>query len=65
LNIRGDHLAACGLWALPGFFPLRKSPQVRKHPVELELPNLGVDPGLSREQLDRLCWEILKPAVEK
>ena len=31
---------------------------------EFDLPNMGVNPSLSREQLDRLCWEILHPVVE-
>jgi hypothetical protein len=54
--------------ALPGFFPSnghRKAQHVHMSAVEPDLPNPGVDPRLSREQLDRLCKEILDPPVEE
>jgi hypothetical protein len=54
--------------ALPGFCPPtgnRKSQRVRRPVVETGLPNMGVDPRLSREQLDRLCYEILHPPAEE
>ena len=38
---------------------------IRISAVEPDLANMGVDPGLSREQLDRLFPEILDPPVEK
>ena len=58
--VEGNDVVKWAIRALPGFCPTRKAPQ-----IELDLPNLGVDPGLSRKQLDQLCWEILNPAVEK
>ena len=54
--------------ALPGFsgasgkrFPQRKPSESQQ---EFDIPNMGVDPQLTREDLDRLCREILHPAGE-
>jgi hypothetical protein len=52
--------------ALPGFAGTsgkhrHQVQQVRQSDQEPDLPNMGVDPRLSREQLDRLCREILDP----
>jgi hypothetical protein len=52
--------------ALPGFPEacgkrFGQKPSVRKPVEDLDLPNMGVDPRLSREDLDRLCREILDP----
>ena len=51
---------------LPGFFGASgKYFSQKPSSQEFDLPNLGVDPWLSREDLDRLCWEILHPVVEE
>jgi hypothetical protein len=53
--------------ALPGFCPPNNHPkpqQVRSSTVETDLPNMGVDPQLSREDLDRPWREILHPPDE-
>ena len=56
--------------ALPGFpemfgkyFSQERS--VCKPDQKPDLPNMGVDPRLSREDLDRLCREILDPPAER
>jgi hypothetical protein len=56
--------------ALPGFSEacgnrFGQKPSVRKPEQETDLPNMGVDPRLSREDLDRLCREILHPPEEE
>jgi hypothetical protein len=56
--------------ALPGFSGAsgRRFPQkrcVRKPDQELDLPNLGAALRPSREQLDRLCYEILNPPAKE
>ena len=55
--VDGNEAIEGAIRALPGFCPIRRAPQVHKP----DLPNMGVDPRLSREQLDRLCREILDP----
>jgi hypothetical protein len=39
--------------------------QVHKPDREPDLPNMGVAPRLSPEQIDRLCREILDPPAEE
>ena len=55
--------------ALPGFsgasgkyFQPKQS--ATKPNQDFDIPNMGVDPSLSREDLDRLWHEILHPPVE-
>jgi hypothetical protein len=60
--VDGNDVVKRAIRALPGLCLPNSPPQVSKPVQEVDLPNLGVDPGLSREQLDRLCWEILHPA---
>jgi len=64
----GNEVFKRAIRALPGFseasgkyFSQRKPSESQQ---EFDLPNMGVDPQLSREQLDRHCWEILHPPVE-
>jgi hypothetical protein len=67
--VDGNEVFKRAIRGLPGFstvvsgkyFSQRKPNESQP---EFDLPNLGVDPQLSREQLDRLCWEILHPPVE-
>ena len=50
--------------ALPGFCP--PSGRRKAQPVGSSVDDfLCIDPRLSREDLDRLCWEILHPPKEK
>jgi hypothetical protein len=66
--VDGNEVFKRAIRALPGFpeasgkyFSQKQS--IRKPVEEPELPNMGVDPQLSREQLDRLWHEILQPMV--
>lgn len=65
--VDGNEVLKLAIRALPGFKEssgkcfLEKRPDGK--PDEQELMDLGVDPRLSREDLDRLCWEILHPPV--
>jgi hypothetical protein len=59
-TVDGNEVLKRAIRALPGFRSIPKM-RVRRPVAETDLPNMGVDPRLSREQLDRLCWEILHP----
>ena len=62
--VDGNEVIKQAIRGLPGFCPPNshsEAPQVRKPDQELDIPNMGVDPQLSRDDLDRLCWEILHP----
>jgi hypothetical protein len=69
-TVDGSHGIKRAIRALPGFSVAsgkcfsQQKPSASKPDQEFDLPNMGVDPGLSREQLDRLCWEIVHPPVE-
>ena len=65
-TVDGNEVLKQAIRALPGFskgkyFSQRKPSESQQ---EFDLPNMGVDPSLSCEDLDRLCWEILHPAAE-
>jgi hypothetical protein len=61
-TVDGNEAIKRAIRALPGFSEAcGKKPSVRKPEQETDLPNMGVDPRLSREDLDRLCREILHP----
>jgi hypothetical protein len=69
-NVNGNEVFKRAIRALPGFpvasgkyFSQKPSPN--KVDQDLDVPNMGVDPSLSREDLDRLWHEILHPAVAK
>ncbi len=68
-NVNGNEVFKQAIRATPGFpeesgkYFSRQKPS--KSQQEFDLANMGVDPSLSREHLDRLCWEILHPAVEE
>ena len=73
-TVDGNEGVKQAIRALPGFseasrrYSLRKNvgmPQVRPPVEEAELPNMGVDPRLSREDLDRLCKEVFDLVTEK
>jgi hypothetical protein len=61
-TVDGNEVLKQAIRALPGFHEAcgTKRP-VRKPDQETDLPNMGVDPRLSKEDLDRLCREILHP----
>ena len=66
-NVDGSEVIKRAIRALPGFpeasgkyFSQQKPSEYQQ---EFDLPNMGVDPSLSREDLGRLCWEILHPAA--
>ena len=66
-NVAGNGVLKEAIRELPGFsvgsgkyFQQRKPSGSHQ---DFDLPNLGVAPSLSREDLDRLCWEILHPAT--
>ena len=69
--VEGNEGIKRAIRALPGFpvasekYFSQQKPSVSKPDQEFDIPNLGVDPSLSREDLDRLWWEILHPPVEK
>ncbi len=65
--VDGNEVFKRAIRTLPGFsgasgkyFSQRKPSGPQQ---EFDLPNMGVDPSLTREDLDRLCWEILHPAL--
>jgi hypothetical protein len=67
--VDGNEVFKRTIRALPGFpgasgkyFSQKQS--IRMPDQDLDLPNMGVDPQLSREQLDRLWHGILQPMVE-
>ena len=67
--VDGNEVLKRAIHALPGFseasgkyFSQQKPSEYQQ---EFDLPNMGVDPSLSREDLGRLCWEILHPAMEE
>jgi hypothetical protein len=67
--VDGNEVLKRAIRALPGFSVVvgkyfSPKPSFCKSDQEFDVPNLGVDPSLSREDLDRLCWEILHPPVE-
>jgi hypothetical protein len=69
-NVDGNEVIKRAICGLPGFpvasgkyFQQKQS--IRKPNQEVDLPNMGVDPQLSREDLNRLSWELLHPPVEK
>lgn len=68
-NVDGNEGIKRVIRALPGFPVASRKYFSQRKPSEsqqdFDFPNMGVDPGLSREDLDRLCREILHPAVEK
>jgi hypothetical protein len=62
--VDGNETLKRAIRALPGFDEAcgyGKRQPVRKLDQEPDLPNMGVDPRLSREDFDRLCREILDP----
>ena len=64
--VDGNEVFKQAIRALPGFSGASGKYFSQKHPIrkpdqEPDLPNMGVDPSLSREQLDRLWHEILQP----
>jgi len=68
--VDGNEVFKQAIRALPGFSEasgkyFAKKQSVPKPDQEFDLPNMGVDPSLSREDLDRLWWEILHPPVEE
>ncbi len=68
-NVDGNEVIKQAIRALSGFFEasgkcFSQKSFADKPDHELDLPNMGVDPRLSRENLGRLCHEILTPAVE-
>jgi hypothetical protein len=69
-TVDGNETLKRAIRALPGFPEacgrrFGQKPPVRKPEQEPDLPNMGVDPRLSREDLDRLCREILHPPEEE
>jgi hypothetical protein len=61
-TVDGNAVLKRAIHALAGFCPpngRHTTQQARKRAEEPDLPNLEVDPSLSREDLDRLCREIL------
>lgn len=63
-NVDGNEDIKRAIRALPGF----RSPSSQHKPqqVSSSLDDLFcIDPRLSRDDLDRLCWEILHPPKEK
>ena len=50
--------------ALPGFCPPTSRPKTQPVGSSFDEP-FCLDPRLSREDLDRLCYEILHPSEEK
>ena len=67
--VEGNEVVKQSIRALPGFSEapgkyFSKKPTAIKPDHDFDLVNMGVDPSLSREDLDRICWEILHPAVE-
>jgi hypothetical protein len=66
--VDGNEVIKRVIRALPGFSVavsgkyFSPQPSAGKPDQEFDIPNMGVDPSLSREDLDRLCWEILHPA---
>ena len=63
--VDGNEVVKKAIRALPGFSDGKCFSQKQsKAQQEFDLPNMGVDPSLSRADLDRLCWEILHPPVE-
>ena len=69
--VGGNEVLKQAIRALPGFSKVvsgkyfQQKQSIRKPDQEFDVPNMGVDPSLSREDLDRLCWEILHPPVEE
>jgi hypothetical protein len=65
-TVDGNETLKRAIRALPGFDEAcGKTQPVRKLEQDLDLPNMGVDPRLSKEDLDRLCREILHPPEEE
>lgn len=69
-NVDGNEGIKRAIRALPGFPGasgkyFSQEPSAGKPDHEFEIPNMGVVPSLSREDLDRLCREILHPAEEE
>jgi hypothetical protein len=64
--VDGNEAIKRAIRALPGFpEACGRKRSARKPEQEPDLPNMGVDPRLSREDLDRLCREILDPPEEE
>jgi len=66
--VNGNEVLKRAIRAMPGFGPPNshsKTQQVPKPAQEFDILNLGVNPQLTREQLERLCYEIFHPQVEE
>jgi hypothetical protein len=66
-TVNGHEVLKQSIRALPGFAEacakrLQRRPIKAQPNQQADLPNMGVDPGLSREQLDRMCQEMLDEA---
>ena len=64
-SVQGHEVLKQSIRAMPGFPEASaKRPQQRhlKASPQTDPPNMGVDPGLSREQLDKICRELLDEA---
>ena len=57
-NVDGNEDIKRVIRALPGFCPANRHSKTQPVSSSFDEP-LCLDPGLSREDLDRLCWEIL------
>ena len=65
-TVDGNETLKRAIRALPGFSEAcGRKRSVPKPEREPDFPNMGVDPRLSREDLDRLCREILDPPEEE
>jgi len=67
--VDGNEVFKQAIRGLPGFSEaswkyFQQKPSASKPDHEFDLPNMGVDPSLSRDDLDRLWHEILHPPVE-
>jgi hypothetical protein len=68
--VDGNETLKRAIRALPGFPAacgkrFGQKPSIRKPEQEPDLPDMGVDPRLSREDLDMLCREIFDPPEEE
>jgi len=63
-NVDGNEDIKRAIRALPGFCPPNSRPKTQPVGSSFDEP-FCIDPSLSREDLDRLCWEILHPPEEK